>query len=300
VETDLVNTLFTAVDKDRHFLTSLRPEDIRVLENDVVQPISLFERETERPLSLAILVDTSDSQRGVLPDEKAAARTFVDSVIRPDRDRAAVISFTGVPKVEQPLTNDLPQLHRGIERVKVEISPENEQRIANGDDPLPKDVDPSGYTGIWDALWMTMNELLSRAPEGTRRAIILLSDGDDTSSTIKKQDAIDLAVRSDVVIYAIGIRDPNFPEGKLDSGALKKVADRTGGRAFFPVDSNELRAAFTQIDQELRSQYVVAYSPTNKTRDGSYRRVKIEIVNPTLRKDKVQLLYREGYYAKKS
>lgn len=299
VETNLVNTLFTAVDKDRHFITSLRPEDVRVFENDVAQPVSLFERETERPLSLAILVDTSESQKGVLAAEKSAARTFVDSVIRPDRDRAAIVSFTGVPKVEQQLTNDLMKLHRGIERVKVEMSPENELRLANGDDPLPKEQDPSGYTGIWDAMWMTIGELLSKAPEGTRRAIILLSDGDDTSSTIHKQDVIDLAVKSDVVIYSIGIRDRDFPEGKLDAGALKKVSDHTGGRAFLPVNSSELPSAFSQIDQELRSQYIIAYSPTNKNRDGTYRRVKIEIVNPALRKDKLQLLYREGYYARK-
>src|SRR6185436_4316304 len=97
-----------------------------------------------------------------------------------------------------------------IGRVKIDISPENERRIANGDDPLPKDQDPSGYTGIWDAMSMTIKDILARTPEGTRRAIVLLSDGDDTSSSIKKQDVIDLAVKSDVVIYSIGIRDINF------------------------------------------------------------------------------------------
>jgi VWFA-related protein len=299
VETDLVNTLFTAIDKDRHFITSLRAEDVRIFENDVAQSVSLFERETERPLSLAIMVDTSESQRGVLADEKNAARVFIDSVIRPAKDRAAVVSFTGVPKVEQGPTNDLAKLHRGIGNVRIEFSPENERRLAAGDDPLPKEQDPSGYTGIWDAMWMTIEDLLAKGPEGSRRAIVLLSDGDDTSSTIKKQDVIDLAVRSDVVIYAIGIRDANFPEGKLDAGALRKVSDRTGGRAFFPAQPSELQAAFSQIDQELRSQYLIAYSPTNKTRDGSYRRIRMEVVNPQLRKDKPQLLYRQGYYAKK-
>ncbi len=299
VETNLVNTLFTAVDKDHHFITSLRAEDVRILENDVVQPVGMFERETDRPLSLAILVDTSESQKGVLAEEKRAARVFVDSVVRPNVDRAAVVSFTGVPTVEQDLTNDLVKLHNGIERVRIELSPENEQRLANGDDPLPKEQDPTGYTGIWDAMWTTISDHLAKAPEGTRRAIILLSDGDDTSSKIKKQEVIDLAVKSDVVIYSIGIRDLAFPEGKLDSGALRKVSDRTGGRAFFPAQPTELPLAFSQIDQELRSQYLIAYSPTNKNRDGSYRRVKIEIINPALQKDKLQLLYRAGYYARK-
>lgn len=300
VQTNLVNTLFTAVDKDHHFVTSLRAQDVRILENDVVQPVSMFERETDRPLSLAILVDTSESQRGVLADEKSAARAFIDSVIRPNVDRAAIVSFTGVPKVEQSLTNDLVKLHKGIERVRIELSPENEQRLANGDDPLPMEQDPTGYTGIWDAMWTVISEHLAKSSEGTRRAIILLSDGDDTSSKIKKQEVIDLAAKSDVVIYSIGIRDREFPEGKLDSGALRKVSDRTGGRAFFPAQTADLPLVFSQIDQELRSQYLIAYSPTNKNHDGSYRRIKIEIINPALRKDKLQLLYRTGYYAKRS
>jgi VWFA-related protein len=300
VETSLVNTLFTAIDSDRHFITSLRAEDVSIFENDIAQPVRLFERETNRPLSLAILVDTSESQRGVLADEKNAALQFIDSVIRPEKDRAAVVSFTGEPKVEQPPTNDLVKLHSGINRVRIELSPENERRLANGDDPLPKEQDPSGYTGIWDAMWMTIADILTKAPEGTRRAIVLLSDGDDTSSTIKKQDVIDLAVKSDVIIYAIAIRDREFQEGKLDAGALRKVTDRTGGRAFFPTQPSELPASFSQIDQELRSQYLIAYSPTNKNRDGSYRRVRIEVINPELRKNKPQLLYRQGYYARKN
>ena len=175
VETNLVNTLFTAVDKDHHFITSLRSEDVRILENDVIQPVSMFERETDRPLSLAILVDTSESQKGVLAEEKSAARAFVDSVIRPNLDRAAVVSFTGVPKVEQELTNDLVNLHKGIERVTIELSPENERRLANGDDPLPMEQDPSGYTGVWDAMWMVITNHLAKAPgrnsTGDRSAI---------------------------------------------------------------------------------------------------------------------------------
>ena len=287
------------MDKDRHFITSLRAEDIRIFENDVPQPVSIFERETDRPLSLAILIDTSESQVGVLPDEKRAARAFVDQVIRPKVDQAAIISFTGEPRIEQPLTNDLGKLHQAIERVSRGLSAQNQYRQANDLEPLSKEEDSTGYTGIWDAMWETIDNHVSHAPENTRRAVILLSDGDDTSSTIKRQNVIDLAVKTNVVVYSIGIRDEEFPEGKLDSGNLKKVSDHTGGRAFFPKLSEELKLAFAQIDQELRSQYLVGYSPTNPQHDGSYRRISIEILNPELRKDKVRLLYREGYYARK-
>lgn len=298
VETDLVNTLFTAVDKDRHFVTSLRAEDVRIFENDVPQTVSMFQRETDRPLSLAILIDTSESQKGVMAEEKRAARAFVDAVIRPGVDRAAILSFTGVPTLEQALTSDPVRLRKGIEQVRVEMSPENERRLAAGEDPLPVDQDPSGYTSIWDAMWTTIQDHLSKTPDNTRRAIILLSDGDDTASRIGKQEVIDLAVKSNVVIYAIGIRDADFPEGKLDAGALRKVSEKTGGRAFIPAGTSDLAQAFSQIDQELRSQYLIAYSPTNKSRDASYRRIRIDIVNPELRKQKLQLLYRQGYYAK--
>jgi VWFA-related protein len=149
-------------------------------------------------------------------------------------------------------------------------------------------------------MWETIDNHLAKADDQTRRAVILLSDGDDTSSTIKRQNVIDLAVKNNVVVYSIGIRDEHFPEGKLDSGALRKVSDQTGGRAFFPKSADELKLAFAQIDEELRSQYNVGYTPTNANRDGSYRRIRIEIVNPELRKNKVRLLYREGYYARKS
>jgi VWFA-related protein len=299
VETDLVNTLFTAVDRDRHFVTTLRSEDVRIFENDAPQTVSMFQRETDRPLSLAILIDTSESQRRVMAQEKLAARAFVESVIRPGIDRAAVLSFTGIPKLEQALTGDPVRLRKGIDQVRVEMSAENQRLLAAGEDPLPIEQDPSGYTSIWDALWLTIQEHLVKTPDNTRRAIILLSDGDDTASRKGKQDAIDLAVRSDIVIYSIGIRDADFPEGKLDAGALHKVSDKTGGRAFIPAGPGDLTQAFSQIDQELRSQYLIAYSPTNKNRDATYRRLRIEIVNPELRKQKLQLLYRQGYYAKK-
>src|SRR6266550_5907719 len=141
VETDLVNTLFTAVDIDRHFVTSLQAEDVRIFENDVPQTVSMFQRETDRPLSLAILIDTSESQRGVMAQEKLAARAFVESVIRPGVDRAAVLSFTGIPKLEQALTGDPVRLRKGIDQVRVELSAENQRLLAAGEDPLPFEED---------------------------------------------------------------------------------------------------------------------------------------------------------------
>jgi VWFA-related protein len=138
--------------------------------------------------------------------------------------------------------------------------------------------------------------VLSQTSDKTRRAIILLTDGRDTSSVKKMTESIEQAIKNDVVIYAIGIGD--WDMGGIDEGSLRKVAETTGGRAFFPDDETELRAAFRQIELELRSQFLVAYSPTNKNRDGSYRKVQIEIINPDLRRQNLRLNYRQGYFAR--
>ena len=293
VDTDLVNTVFTAVDQDRHFVTTLRANDLRVLENQTPQDISLFERETNRPLTIVILVDTSKSQERTLPDEKRAAKTFLSAVMRPAVDKVAIVSFNGTPKVQQDLTDSRPKLDRAIDRLKVEVPADN-PTCENVKTPQE---DPLCWTSIWDSVWASANEVLAQAPDNSRRAIILLSDGDDTASTIKRQESIDSAVRNNVAVYSIGIGDPQAYEIEKDS--LEKLSNRTGGRAFFPGSEPELQRAFAQIQQELRSQYVVAYSPRNKARDGGRREVKLEIINPELRKQKLQLLYRQNYYAPK-
>jgi VWFA-related protein len=294
VDTDLANILLTAIDKDKRFITTLRKEDVRVLEDNAPQEISVFERETDLPLTLAILIDTSRSQEAILPDEKMAAHTFIDAVVRPDKDQAAIISFTGEAVLQESLTNDPEKLRKAVERVIVEI-PDGDPRCEGN---VTLESEPRCWTGVQDALWVTINEVLSQTPERTRRAIILLSDGDDTGSLTKKDEVIDFAVKNNVVIYSMGMRDKDYPNGKLDDGALRKVSEKTGGRAFFPKDKPALDAAFAQIQQELRSQYLVAYQPANRKRDGSFRQVRIEIVNPELRKQKLRLLYRQGYYAK--
>jgi Ca-activated chloride channel family protein len=299
VNTSLVNVLFNAVDRDRRFVTTLKPEDVRVYENDAPQTVSIFQRETELPLSLAILVDVSGSQEHTLPDEQEAARQFVESILRPGKDTAAVISFTGTSTLEQGLTQDRALLQTAIEQLKV-VPPaskdeELDYKIGENSDIVPPEVEEYGLPGstaMWDAVWVTANEIMTQTDASTRRAIILLSDGADYNSRLKKEDAVEAAVKANTVVYSIGIGDEDFNEGNL-----KKIAERTGGRAFFPQDDTQLRAAFAQIQQELRTQYLIAYTPTDKTRDGSWRRIRIELVNKKLRDDKIKLTYRDGYFA---
>jgi Ca-activated chloride channel family protein len=298
VETDLTNILFTAVDKQKRFITTLKQEDIHVTEDGQPQEIFTFARQTDLPLSLAILIDTSISEERTLPIEKSAASSFVDTVIRPDKDEAAVVSFTGEATLEQNLTGNASRVRHALDRVEF-VPPSG--YIGNGQiagtPPISgQNQSTQGSTAIWDAIWVTSDEILSVTSDKTRRAIILLTDGQDSSSHKKMDEAIDRALKSDAVIYSIGIGDEYY--GGINKSTLRKLSERTGGRAFFPEDESELRAAFAQIQLELRSQYLVAYSSTNKSKDGSFRRVQIEITNPELRKQNYKLTYRQGYFAR--
>lgn len=299
VETNLTNIFFTAADKNKRFISSLKAGDIRVLEDGQPQEIFTFQQNIELPLSIAILIDTSISEQRTLPDEKAAAQAFLESVMRPNKDEAAVVSFTGDTTLEQGFTGNIERLRRAIDRVEF-VPPSGYVGggvIVNGTPPISgTNQSLAGSTAVWDAVWATSEELLGTSAEHTRRAIILLTDGDDTSSRMKIHEAIEKAQKADALIYAIGIGDRyTF---NVNEGALRKIAEQTGGRAYFPQHERDLRDAFAQIQKDLREQYLVAYSPTNKARDGSYRKIEIEIVNPALKQQNLKLNYRAGYFAK--
>jgi VWFA-related protein len=297
VETNVTNLLFTATDKENRFITTLRAEDIRAFEDGVPQQLFTFQRETDRPLAIAFLIDVSASEEKALPKEKAAARSFIESVIHSSRDQAAIIPFTGSAFLEQPLTRDVFSIYRALERVEVALPTYLGSGLAISGIPTGpgmKGVPNEGTTAIWDAVWLVSSGVLAKTPNERRRAIILLTDGQDTTSRLLRTEAIDQALQAETVIYAIGIGDSG--QG-VDRNALRAVAELTGGRAFFPKKPDDMKAAFAEIEQELRSQYLVAYSSTNKRRDGSYRQIRIEVANTDLAKEKLKLRYRPGYFA---
>src|SRR6266850_1461314 len=242
VETDVTNLLLTATDKQHRFITTLRAEDIRVLEDGTPQQLFTFQRETERPLAIAFLIDVSASEERALPTEKAAARSFIENVIKSSKDQVAIIPFTGSAFLEQPLTRDVLSVYRALEHVEVALP----NYLGSG---RPLSGIPTG-PGM-------------KAPpnEGT------------TAIGDSKQDGVN--------------RD-----------ALRALAEHTGGRAFFPKKDTDLKTAFAEIEQELRAQYLIAYSSSNKNRDGAFRQLRLEIVNPDLRKEDLKLRYRPGYFAK--
>ncbi len=298
VDTEVVNVLFTAQDRNRRLLTDLKQGDIRLLEDGKTQEIVAFSRQVDLPLSLAILIDTSASQERTLPEEKAAAASFLETVMRPAKDEVCIISFTGEATLEQGMTNNLSRLRRAVDQVKfVPPSGYIGGGVMTGTPPIAGDT-TAGSTAIWDAIWITSDEILGPAPEKTRRAIILVTDGVNTSGKKKLDDAVAAALRSEAIIYSVGIGD-NFYSG-VDRGSLNKVSERTGGRAYFPRDERELRDAFQQIQEEMRSQYLIAYEPANQARDGAYRKIEIELANQQLQKDKVKVTHRQGYFSKTS
>ena len=298
VDTDVVNVLFTAQDRNRRLLTDLKQADIRLLEDGKAQEMIAFSRQVDLPLSLAILIDTSGSQERTLPEEKAAAISFLETVMRPAKDEVCIVSFTGEATLEQGMTNNLARLRRSVEQVR--FTPPSGYiggGVIAGTPPISGDQ-TAGSTAIWDAIWVTSEEILGPAPEKTRRAIILVTDGQNNFGKKKLDDAVQAALRSEAIIYSVGIGD-NFYFG-VDKATLNKVSERTGGRAYFPRDERELRDAFQQIQEEMRSQYLIAYEPTNQVRDGAYRKIEIELTNQQLVKDKVKVTHRQGYFAKSS
>ncbi|HEU4932765.1 MAG TPA: VWA domain-containing protein [Pyrinomonadaceae bacterium] len=297
-DTDVTNLPFTASDKERRFITTLKAEDLRVLEDGVPQQLFTFQRETDRPLAIAFLIDVSFSQESTLPAEKAAARTFIEKVIDSHKDQVAIIPFTGLAYLEQPMTRDLLSVYSVLQRIEVAVpaylgAGRPLTGIPTGPGlPAPPE---EGTTAIWDAVALTSSNVLAPAPGLRRRAIILLTDGLNTTGRLSQKEAINQVLAAEAVVYAIGI---GSAKDGLDRGVLRDVAQRTGGRAFFPDKKFDLNAAFAEIEKELRTQYLIAYSSTNKKRDGAYRKISIEITNPELKKEKLEIRHRPGYYAK--
>src|ERR1041385_2309162 len=288
-ETDVTNLPFTAMDKQHQFVTTLRAEDLRVLEDGVPQTLFTFQRETDRPLAIAFLIDVSFSEESTLPAEKAAVRTFLEKVVQSNKDQVALIPFTGLAYLEQPMTRDMLSVYRVLQTIEVAApaylgSGRPLRGIVSG--PGMRAPGDPGSTAIWDAVALTSNDVLANAPGLRRRAIILLSDGINTSSILSQKEAINRALGAEAVVYTIGIGSKR--EG-VDHGALRDLAEGTGGRAFFPDKKFDLDAAFAEIERELRTQYLIAYSSTNKKRDGSYRKITIELTNPDLKKEKLEI-----------
>lgn len=292
VSTDLVTVPLSVTDKKNRYITDLKQEDIIIMEDGKQQDVFSFTKETDLPLTFALLVDISGSQELTLPAQREAALRFLEKVIRNDKDLAAVITFRKDVEMLQSLTSNVDQIRRTLNGIRFTGS------ISSGNPPIGGS-DFAG-TSLYDAVFVTSDELLAK--EAGRRVIILLTDGRDTTSAYGIKQAIDRSLRSEVLIYAIGIEGRGQYGGNVfnqdvDKKTLQTLCEETGGRLFVPKNENEYFQAFRQIEDDLRQQYILSYSPSNDSQDGKFRNITIKVN----RKDSKELkvLCRRGYYAKK-
>lgn len=294
IQVNLVDLFFTVKDKNGNLVPHLTRNDCQVNEDKVPQTLKTFTAETNLPLTLGILLDTSGSQQYVLPLEQQAGSRFLREVLR-QRDQAFLLSFDVNVDLLQDYTNDPHLLARALDKAEINTAAGNGAGgvPGMGGGPVPVHGTPRG-TLLYDAIYLSSREKLNQ--ETGRKAMIILTDGDDQGSRMKIQDAIAAAQRSNVIIYVILIADTgfygNFGMGYSGYSAAKRMAEETGGR-MINVGNNgkKLDEAFQQIQDELRTQYVASYTPTNAKMDGTFRKVGVECGADT----KVQV--RKGYFA---
>jgi Ca-activated chloride channel family protein len=269
INVDLVNVLFTVTDRRGKLVTDFSQKELKLLEDNRVQSITNFSRETDLPLTIALLIDTSTSIRDRFKFEQEAAIDFLYRTIRPKKDKGLLITFDSAIELVQDYTDNPEVLAKAIRQVR-----------------------PGGGTKMLDALYLACQEKLKS--ETGRKLIILISDGDDNLSLETVNSTLEMAQRSDVAIFTISTNSSGFfglTAPKADK-LLKRLADETGGRAFFPFKAEDLSQSFQDIAAELRSQYSLAYRSSNVNRDGTFRAIKIE---PERKNVKVKS--RKGYYA---
>ena len=269
--TNEVNVVFIVTDKRGHRVTDLKKNDFTIVDdNKPPADIRSFSAETNLPLQVGLLIDASNSVRDRFKFEQESAIEFLNQTIHPSKDRAFVVGFDVTPEVTQDFTDNTELLAHGVHELR-----------------------PGGGTALYDALYFACRDKLIKAPKSTpvRRAIILLSDGDDNQSHVTREEAIEMAQRAEAIVYTIStnVSGTKGPGDKV----LERIADATGGRAFFPFQLRDVSNDFAEIADELRSQYAVSYKPADFKADGHYR--TIEIVANDRKSFKVRA--RRGYYA---
>jgi Ca-activated chloride channel family protein len=271
VGVDLVNVLFTVTDRKGRLVSGLKESDFAVEEEGRKQEILHFSGENELPLTIGLLVDTSPSVRPVFPEEKTTAIAFLESILR-NGDLAMVIGFDRSVTLVQDYTESPKYLRSAID-----------------------DLEIGGGTSLFDAVYLATGEKLAK--ETGRKAIVLISDGEDTTSKVPLNDALIAAHKSDSVIYSIsnGGGFGRLRSGGGDPRTLRKLSEETGGDVFFVRNQGDFERIFATIERDLRSQYSLAYRSSNTAQDGKYRRIKIIPRDPSL-----QIRARKGYYAAKS
>ncbi|MGH9713989.1 MAG: VWA domain-containing protein [Candidatus Acidiferrales bacterium] len=279
----VVNVFATVRDKHHSIISDLTENDFKILEDGQEQKVAFFNREKNLPITLGILIDTSGSMDRILSAEQDAASRFLQRVMRKN-DEAMVISFDLDVNLLADFTEDTSVLERAIRRTVINAPAAG---IGGTVGTIPQQ---GGGTNLYDAVYLAAHDEL--ATEAGRKGIILLSDCEDTGSRLKMSDAIEAAQRADTVIHVLLLRDFMETSG-LGPGVASKMASDTGGRVIDVHNNKTLEKAFDEIAEELSSQYVLGYYPTNDKRDGTFRKIQVEVIShPDAR-----VTARKGYYA---
>jgi VWFA-related protein len=295
VNVNLVSLYYTVHDKHGALIPSLTKDDFTILEDGAPQKIKNFSANADQPLTLGILLDTSGSQEHVLPLEQQAGSAFLQRILR-TKDQAFLVSFDVNIDLLSDFTNNPRALSRAMDKAQINVGTGGGGVPGIGQGPMPTSNTPRG-TLLYDAVFAAAHDKLTQ--ETGRKALILLTDGEDQGSQEKVEGAIEAAQRANTVIYVILIADRGFyGNGVFSMGytgdyQMKRLSDATGGRVI-DVGNNgkKMEAAFDQIEQELRTQYVASYTPTNNKLDGSYRKVDVQVKG-----DGLKAQVRKGYYA---
>ncbi len=265
---DVVNVLCTVRDRQQNYVIDLKQENFEIIEDGVRQKVQFFSNETgedAQPLTVVLLIDTSGSVKDKLGFMQEAASEFLSQTLRKNKDLAAVVQFDSEVSLIQDFTYDYSVLEDAILSIRA-----------------------GGSTKLYDAIWVSVNELLRH--EVGRRMLVILSDGADTQSMTRDNEALKVAQEQDVVIYGIGVRSRRFDS---DFGKLKKFAEGTGGLFFNSnVDLQKIREAFRRINRGIKNQYALGYVSTNPRRDGSFREIKVR-----MKRSGLNVTHRKGYYA---
>lgn len=281
---NVVSVYFNVKDKHGALIPNLSKDNFEISENGKPQAIKYFAAETNLPLTLGLLIDSSGSMQRMLPEEKAVAGDFLNKVIT-EKDLAFVIGFDISTDLLQDLTSDTSLLRAGLEKAKINVGGGSSGIPGIGQGPIPISH-PKG-TLLYDAIYVASNEVLST--QVGRKAMVVLTDGVDEGSRMKLQDAIQAAQKADTICYVLVISDPQYGNDFRD---MNQLAEQTGGRAISVNRPDKIGEAFTQISNELRSQYSIGYTSDNEKRDGGLRKIEIK---PKASEYKVQA--RKGYYA---
>ena len=280
VQVNLVNVLFTVTDKKDHMILNLNQNDFHLFEDKQPQTIRYFSRETDLPLRIGVLIDTSNSVRDRLRFEQEAAIDFLNETLRPGKDQAFVVGFDVEPQILQDYTDDEDKLSVAI------------RNLAAG-----------GGTALYDALYASCKQKMMSLPPAEpylRRVLVVVSDGRDNESQHSRDEALAMAQHSEAIVFAISTNNSGSNTGgeqkpngfSAGDKVLKYLSEQTGGRTFFPFEATDLASNFQEISHELRSQYSLAYVSTNQAHDGTFRVIALQTAEKGLR-----IRAKTGYFA---